>query len=106
MVAHHSDTCALQCMEIHGGTAATEHAVTTPGLDVWVYSRPYESDDVRLATTADQQPWPGVEDYRQGDLRLPSWMTLELRPDGSDAPVHWTRVALPSPPVPYELPVE
>jgi serine phosphatase RsbU (regulator of sigma subunit) len=32
-------------MEIHGGTAATEHAVTTPGLDVWVYSRPYESDE-------------------------------------------------------------
>jgi len=68
--------------------------------------RAYEVDDFRLAPAADQTPWPGAEDYRQGELRLPSWMSLEFRPDGSDAPVHWTRVLLPTPPVPYDLPVE
>jgi hypothetical protein len=72
----------------------------------WWEGRPYEPDDFRLAATADQAPWPGVEGYRQGDLRLPSWMTLELRPEGSDAPVHWARLPLPAPPIPYELPVE
>jgi serine phosphatase RsbU (regulator of sigma subunit) len=30
-------------MEIHGGTGATEQAVSTPGMDIWVYSQPYES---------------------------------------------------------------
>ncbi|MFO0848253.1 MAG: PP2C family protein-serine/threonine phosphatase [Gemmataceae bacterium] len=33
---------ALQCMEIWGGNRAVERAVSTPGLDVWVSSRPYE----------------------------------------------------------------
>jgi sigma-B regulation protein RsbU (phosphoserine phosphatase) len=32
----------LQCMEIWGGNQATDRAVETPGLDVWVYSRPHE----------------------------------------------------------------
>ena len=33
---------ALQCMEIWGGNQATDRAVSTPGLDLWVYSRPHE----------------------------------------------------------------
>jgi sigma-B regulation protein RsbU (phosphoserine phosphatase) len=32
---------AMQCMEIWGGNQAVESAVSTPGLDVWVCSRPY-----------------------------------------------------------------
>ena len=68
--------------------------------------RPYESDDFRFARTADRAPWPGVDDYRQSALRLPSWMNLDLRPDGTDLPLHWSRVALPVPPIPYDLPVE
>ncbi len=31
----------LQCMEIWGGSHNAENAVSTPGLDVWIYSRPY-----------------------------------------------------------------
>lgn len=68
--------------------------------------RPFEPDDFRIALTAERTPWPGAEAYRQGDLQLPSWMSLEFRPDGSDVPVHWTRVPLPAAPVPYDLPVE
>ncbi len=33
---------ALQCMEIWGGNQASNRGVTTPGLDLWVYSRPHE----------------------------------------------------------------
>lgn len=32
----------LQCMEIWGGSHAAETNVSTPGLDLWVSSRPYE----------------------------------------------------------------
>jgi phosphoserine phosphatase RsbU/P len=32
----------LQCMELWGGNQAVEKGVTTPGLDLWVYSRPHE----------------------------------------------------------------
>lgn len=35
---------ALQCMEIWGGNRATDRAVSTPGLDLWVYSRPHEGE--------------------------------------------------------------
>ena len=35
----------LHCMEIFGGTSAREDAVATPGLDGWIYSRPFEGDD-------------------------------------------------------------
>ena len=31
----------MHCMEIWGGNPAVESAVSTPGLDVWVYSRPH-----------------------------------------------------------------
>jgi serine phosphatase RsbU (regulator of sigma subunit) len=32
---------ALQCMEIWQGSHGVENEVSTPGLDVWVYSRPH-----------------------------------------------------------------
>lgn len=32
----------LQCMEVWGGNQAVERAVSTPGLDIWVSSRPHE----------------------------------------------------------------
>jgi serine phosphatase RsbU (regulator of sigma subunit) len=33
----------LQCMEIWGGSHEVENSVSTPGLDLWVYSRPYQA---------------------------------------------------------------
>ena len=33
---------ALHCMEIWGGNHAIEKAVAMPGLDAWVYSKPFE----------------------------------------------------------------
>ncbi|HVL13853.1 MAG TPA: PP2C family protein-serine/threonine phosphatase [Gemmata sp.] len=33
---------SLQCMEIWGGNRAVERAVATPGLEIWVFSRPHE----------------------------------------------------------------
>lgn len=33
---------ALQCMEIWGGNRAVKQSVSTPGLEIWVYSRPHE----------------------------------------------------------------
>lgn len=35
----------MQCLEVWGGNQAVDSAVTMPGLDAWVYSRPYEGDD-------------------------------------------------------------
>jgi serine phosphatase RsbU (regulator of sigma subunit) len=35
----------LQCMEIWGGSHAADTSVSTPGLDLWVYSQPYEEAD-------------------------------------------------------------
>jgi phosphoserine phosphatase RsbU/P len=35
----------MQCMEVWGGNQATDNGVTMPGLDAWVFSRPYEGDD-------------------------------------------------------------
>ena len=32
----------MRCMEIRGGSRAVEESLETPGLDAWVYSRPYE----------------------------------------------------------------
>jgi sigma-B regulation protein RsbU (phosphoserine phosphatase) len=34
----------LQCMEIWGGIEPVERAVTTPGLDLWVFSQPFGGD--------------------------------------------------------------
>lgn len=36
---------ALQCMEIWGGSSAVQRNVATPGLDLWVWSRPYQQAD-------------------------------------------------------------
>lgn len=33
----------LQCMEVRGGNVAVEEALEAPGLQGWVYSRPYRS---------------------------------------------------------------
>ncbi len=33
---------AMRCMEIWGGSHATETFVATPGLDAWIYSMPHE----------------------------------------------------------------
>lgn len=33
---------AMQCMEIRGGQGAVEDELATPGLEVWVWSRPFE----------------------------------------------------------------
>ena len=34
----------MQCMEIWGGIEPVERAVSTPGLDLWVYSQPFAGD--------------------------------------------------------------
>lgn len=36
---------AMRCMEIRGGSRAVEESLGTPGLDAWVYSRPFEGAD-------------------------------------------------------------
>lgn len=41
-VSDHSHAQVLQCMEIWGGNRAVERAVSTPGLDIWVFSHPHE----------------------------------------------------------------
>jgi phosphoserine phosphatase RsbU/P len=35
----------MRCMEIWGGNRAEENAIGTPGLDLWVFSEPYNADD-------------------------------------------------------------
>src|SRR6201986_2036753 len=37
-----TESQTLRCMEIWGGSNAVENAVTMPGLDAWVTSRPHE----------------------------------------------------------------
>ncbi len=39
-----ADGHALRCMEIWGGNGLTETTFTTPGLDAWIYSRPFQGD--------------------------------------------------------------
>lgn len=34
----------MACMEIWGGNRAISDAISTPGIDAWVYSRPFEGD--------------------------------------------------------------
>ncbi len=34
----------MQCMEIRGGNRAAEHALQTPGLDLWIFSEPYHGE--------------------------------------------------------------
>lgn len=40
-----ADRHTMQCMEIWGGSDAVETSLRTPGLDTWVYSRPFEGAD-------------------------------------------------------------
>jgi serine phosphatase RsbU (regulator of sigma subunit) len=35
----------LQCMEIWGGIEPVERSISTPGLDLWVFSQPYRGED-------------------------------------------------------------
>jgi len=35
----------LQCMEIWGGIEPVERTVSTPGLDLWVFSQPFHGDE-------------------------------------------------------------
>jgi hypothetical protein len=37
-----SHVASMKCMEIRGGSRAVEEAFDTPGLDAWLYSRPFE----------------------------------------------------------------
>src|SRR6516225_154774 len=39
-----TDPQALHCMEIWGGIEPVERRVATPGLDLWVFSQPFEGD--------------------------------------------------------------
>jgi hypothetical protein len=41
-----ADTAArhMQCMEVWGGNRVVDTAVSLPGLDAWIYSRPFKSD--------------------------------------------------------------
>ena len=34
----------MQCMEVWGGSRAADNGVVMPGLDCWVYARPFEDD--------------------------------------------------------------
>src|SRR3954447_10138727 len=36
---------SMRCMEIRGGSRSVEEAFDTPGLDAWIYSRPFEGAD-------------------------------------------------------------
>jgi serine phosphatase RsbU (regulator of sigma subunit) len=35
----------LQCMEIWGGIEPVERSLATPGLDIWIFSQPFQGDD-------------------------------------------------------------
>ena len=41
----HAHTTTMQCMEIWGGNQLVDTSVTMPGLDAWVYSKPYGQSD-------------------------------------------------------------
>ena len=34
----------MQCLEVWGGNQAVDNGVVMPGLDAWVFSRPYGGD--------------------------------------------------------------
>ncbi|MCH8152202.1 MAG: serine/threonine-protein phosphatase [Planctomycetes bacterium] len=38
------DTHRMQCMEVWGGNEAIDNGAVMPGLDAWIYSRPYKDD--------------------------------------------------------------
>ena len=39
------DRHTLQCMEIWGGIEPVTRTVTTPGLDAWIFSQPFQGDE-------------------------------------------------------------
>ncbi len=41
----HENQHTFQCMEIWGGIEPVKRMVSTPGLDLWVFSRPYQGDE-------------------------------------------------------------
>lgn len=41
---HQPALAPFRCMEIRGGNRAVEERVQTPGLDGWIYCRPFEGD--------------------------------------------------------------
>jgi hypothetical protein len=54
----------LQCMEIWGGIEPVERAVSTPGLDLWVYSQPFEGDKAATGKWSLLAPHVGGADLR------------------------------------------
>ncbi len=42
--ANENDPHVMRCMEIWSGNRAVEETISTPGLDVWVFSEPYQGD--------------------------------------------------------------
>ncbi|MGO9462868.1 MAG: PP2C family protein-serine/threonine phosphatase [Isosphaeraceae bacterium] len=46
-MSHHEalEQHTLHCMEIWGGIEPVERSVSTPGLDLWVFSEPYRGED-------------------------------------------------------------
>jgi phosphoserine phosphatase RsbU/P len=41
---HNTNQHALTCMEIWGGNQAFDNAVSVPGIDAWVFSKPYGTE--------------------------------------------------------------
>src|SRR5205809_1860362 len=35
----------MQCMEVWGGNTLVDNSVKMPGLDAWVYAKPYQNSD-------------------------------------------------------------
>ena len=44
MTTHKTSRQQLQCMEIMGGNQAVRDSLSAPGMDIWLDSRPFESD--------------------------------------------------------------
>jgi hypothetical protein len=40
-----TESHTMQCMEVWGGFGVSDNGVVMPGLDVWVFSRPYEDSE-------------------------------------------------------------
>lgn len=43
--AERTDPHTMRCLEVWGGNEAVNHGVVMPGIDAWLYSRPYQGDD-------------------------------------------------------------
>jgi sigma-B regulation protein RsbU (phosphoserine phosphatase) len=40
-----TETHAVQCLEVWGGTTGVKTTLSLPGIDAWVFSEPYQGDD-------------------------------------------------------------